>query len=519
MSEDVKHSCGIAAVYLPRSLSKYPLGGASAYLYKMLLRQQNRGQLSAGITTYNSNRQQLIDTYKKIGLVSEVFWTRVGPKFEGILKSYEGDRGIGHVRYATFGASDESFAQPFERHHGRKWKWFSFAFNGNIANYPELKEEFEKKHYHLVKDSDTELLLLLLADELKGEKRKPYNQIFRNVSDRVDGAFSLAYMNAEGDLVVARGPLGIRPVSYTIDNDVVGAASESCALINDTSNGIKSLKPGELLTIQDGEVEVKRYAKKGRSAHCMFEWVYFANPSSTIDGSNVYETRWRLGQELAKAEFLDVNSDDYIVVGVPDTAKPAADAYAHELGIPSMEGLVRNRYVGRTFIEGKNREKRVREKYSVIKPVVKGKKVILVEDSIVRGTTGRALIDYVRDYGGAKEVHVRVACPPVRFPCFYGIDMSTMDELIASKLSPVEEREKKGFEDLDGKVIEKINNIISADSLSYLTIEALVRALGFSKNDLCMACLTGNYPTPQGEKLVKKAEQNFGKKSGKRTYE
>jgi amidophosphoribosyltransferase len=519
MSEDLKHSCGIAAVYLPKPLSSYSLGGCVPFLYKMLLRQQNRGQLSAGVTTYNCDRQQLIDTYKKAGLVSEVFWTRMKPKFEGILRSYKGDRGIGHVRYATFGADDEGLAQPFERHHGRKWKWFSFAFNGNIANYHELKQEVEKKQYHLVRNADTELLLLLLADEHKGERKKPLDTVFENISGRIDGAFSLAYLNAEGALAVVRGPLGIRPVSYVIDDNMVAAASESHALMNETRNGIKSLKPGEMILVQDGTVEVKKYTESKRCAHCMFEWVYFANPSSAIDGVSVYESRWRLGQQLAKAEPLEVNSDEFVVVGVPDTAKPAADSYAHELGVPSMEGLVRNRYVGRTFIEGRDRSKRAREKYTVLKPVVKGKKVLLIEDSIVRGTTGRALINYIREYGGAKEIHVRVSCPPIRFPCFYGIDMSTLDELVAARLSQKDERERKGKEDLNEKVVEEIRKEINADSLSYLKIESLVKALRMPREKLCMACLTGEYPTPKGRELVAKAEKDFGKGSSKRTYE
>lgn len=519
MSETLNHNCGIAAVYLPKSSANYPLGGASAYLYKMLLRQQNRGQLSAGITTYSKERLELIDTYKRVGLVNEAFATRIKPKFENILRDFSGDRGIGHVRYATCGADDEGYAQPFERHHGRKWKWFSFAFNGNIANYADLKEEFEKKEYHLVRQADTEILLLLLIQELKGQRRVPLDKMFGNISGKIDGSFSLAYLDAEGSMAVVRDPLGNRPLNYTIDSEIIGAASESNALLNDTHNGIKSLNAGEIMMIHDGDVEVKKYTKTKKIAHCMFEWVYFSNASSTIDGVNVYETRWRLGQELAKIEPLKLNSDDYVVVGVPDTAKPAADSYAHEMGIASMEGLLRNRYVGRTFIEGEDRAKRAREKYSIIKPVVKGKKVILIEDSIVRGTTGGALINYMREYGGAKEIHVRVSCPPIRFPCFYGIDMSTLDELIAANKSSKEERmTRETSYRLSEKVIEEIRKEIGADSIVYQSLEGLVRAIGLPKEELCMACLNGDYPTPKGEELVKKAESCFGKCS-KRMYE
>ncbi len=517
---DVKEKCGVAAVYLPKPLDKYPVGGAAFYLYKMLLQMQNRGQLSAGITTYNKDREQLLDTYKKLGTVNEVFWTRVPEKSAGVFSKYAGNKGIGHVRYATCGSELEALAQPFERHHGRIWKWFSFAFNGNIANFAELRNQLKKSHYHLVHNTDTEMILQYIAKGFIGEKKPSLVDVFSKLGEKFDGAYSLVFINGEGTIIALRDPYGFRPLCYSSDDKFTGVASESVSLTNLSSEFVNFIEPGKMLIIRDGHTEIKRFAKCKRKAHCMFEWVYFANASSILDGKSVYRTRWRLGEELAKSEPLKTDHD-YIVVGVPDTAKPAADALAHSLGIPSMEGLIRNRYVGRTFIEGNNRAERAREKYTIVKSVLKGKKVLLVEDSIVRGTTGRALVNYIREKGKPKEIHVRVSCPPIRAPCFYGIDMSTLGELIAPRHMSKEEIRTTGMHDLDEKTVEKIRKEIGADSLVYQSLRGLVNAIRFNSGakDLCMACLTGEYPTPYGKRLYKKAKSNSEKGINKRTYE
>ncbi|MFH1256533.1 MAG: amidophosphoribosyltransferase [Candidatus Diapherotrites archaeon] len=519
--DNVGHFCGVAAVYLPKPLSHYPKGSAAYYLYNMLLQVQNRGQLSAGITTYNKERLQMIDTYKKLGTVNEAFRVSNKEKFERIMKRYSGDRGIGHTRYATSGLNDEGSAQPFERHHGRTWKWFSFGFNGNIANFPELKKKLEKGKYHLVRNNDTEIILYFLAKQTLGERRGNLRTIFGNLSTQFDGAYNLVYVNADGDLAAIRDPLGFRPLSYAKTDDFVGAASESCALTRFSENNVKTINPGEMLLVNDGSVEVKRFAKCRKKAFCMFEWVYFANAASILEGKSVYDVRWRLGQELAKIETESVDMDT-IVVAVPDTARPAAESLSHEFGVPAMEGLLRNRYVGRTFIEGAKRDERVKEKFNINKTVLKGKKVILVEDSIVRGTTGKSLIDYIKREGKAKEVHMRVSCPPIRAPCFYGIDMSTMDELIATKHMQKKEAKDYGYHDVSEKTVKGIEKELGVDSLIYQKIDGLVKAIGLEngKRDLCMACLTGIYPTPWGEKLRDKANRQIGNCSGeKRTYE
>ena len=522
MTEEAHHECGLAAISLKKKIKDYPHGAAAYYLYRMMLQQQNRGQLAAGITTFSEGREQVIDTYRKVGLVNDAFRSHSQEKSLQIFDRYEGTAGIGHVRYATCGLDDESYAQPFERHHGRRWKWFSFAFNGNIANFVALAKEMEKQEYHLVRNLDTELIMHHIDYQLRGDSKKSLPEIFTHLSTVFDGAYNIVYINALGTLAASRDPLAFRPLSYAVSDDKVAVASESCALSNLGMNHIKSVNPGEMLIVEKGgEPELTQYAKSPRKAHCMFEWVYFANAASTIDGKSVYRVRWRLGEELAKKETLKVNDDDYVVVAVPDTAKPVADGYASVLGLRSMEGLLRNRYVGRTFIEGVGRDERVREKYNLNKAVLKDKKVILIEDSVVRGTTGKPLVDYILKKGKAKEVHLRVSCPPIRAPCFYGIDMSTLGEMIAVRNMTKKQIEEVGFEDLDESIIEKIRKDIGADSLVYQSIQGLIDGINFEDggNSLCLACVSGKYPTPWGEKLFDRAKQLFNSGKKGRTYE
>lgn len=513
MSDEAKHECGIAAVYTKENGDSANKG--LFYLYKMLLNLQNRGQLSAGITTFSKSRSQLLDTYKDLGPVNEVFRTSNRLKSLELFKRYSGNRGIGHVRYATSGSEDRSLAQPFERHHGRKWKWFSFCFNGNIANYMELKKNLlEKTDYHIVYDTDTEIIMHYISREVGGSKRPDMVRAFSNLSQKFDGCYNIAFMNSYGEMIILRDPYGFRPLCYGFNEGMFLAASESNALVNCGIDKFHFLKPGELIQVsEEGNIEVKRYAKNTKTAHCIFEWVYFANVSSVLDDKSVYITRTNLGKELAKLETEDIGKE-HIVVPVPDTAKAAGDAMAYELGIPSKEGLIRNRFVGRTFIEGSSREDRVQNKYTALKAIIEGKKIILVDDSLVRGTTTRQIIKYLKNVGNAKEVHLRVSCPPIRGPCFYGIDMSTVSELLV----PTFEK-KPVSEDISKETCAKIAKELGADSLIYQTMDGLVRSIGMPKETLCMACLNGDYPTPCGKELFKKAWDNFnnGKKDG-RTY-
>jgi len=263
--------------------------------------------------------------------------------------------------------------------------------------------------------------------------------------------------------------------------------------------------------VKNGDIDIQRFAKSKQKAHCMFEWVYFSNVSSVLDNKSVYISRTRLGKELAKLETEKVNAEEYVVVPVPDTAKASGDAYAFELGIPSREGIIRNRYVGRTFIEGSSRYDRVQSKYTALKRVLRGKKVLLTDDSIVRGATTKQLVRYLKQDGEAKEVHLRISCPPLRGPCFYGIDMSTVSELLVP-----------GFEgkpvsgNITRETCEKIANHLGADSLIYQSIEGLVRSIRMPSKKLCMACINGRYPTPCGKKLFRKAWEYHNKGSKKR---
>jgi amidophosphoribosyltransferase len=519
--DELHHECGIAALYhfhSPHPSKFAPLNGqeqVSRLMPRMLLDLQNRGQLAAGFTTYNSQREKLLDTYKQIGTVIEAFRMNHAAKHDSLMREYAGRAAIGHVRYATCGASDRSYAQPFERFHGCKWKWFSFAFNGQLANYTDLRDFLlSKNEYHLTRNTDTEILMHYLGHELRGEDRPDLVQVFRNLSEKFDGAYNIVYMNAMGDMAVVRDPKGFRPLCYAQDGPFFAAASESVPLLNLGFDNVRSVEPGEIIVIQDGKLRRERFAPRQSTAHCFFEWIYFANVASTLDDRSVYLTRSTLGKELARQERLleKVPLDkDTIVVPVPDTGKAAADAMAFELGVPSVEGLIRNRYIGRTFIEGQNRAERVQLKYTPLREVLEGKRVLLVEDTIVRSTTMKALLHDVRQRGGAKEVHVRVACPPILAPCFYGIDMSTVRELFAPRFM-------KGGRPTDAEQ-DAMAAELGADSLVYLPLEAVARCIGLKAEQLCRACITGEYPTPTGERLYQLAWRNRNGITNGRTYD
>lgn len=525
MSE-IHHECGVAAIYhlpAPNPSRLCPDLGpehASRLMPRMLLDIQNRGQLAAGMTSYNPNRPQLIDTHKEVGTVGEVFRMSHGGKRESLMQAYAGRAAIGHTRYATCGRDDRSYAQPFERHHLQKHKWFSFAFNGQLANYRELRQQLlAGNDHHLARETDTEILMHELSRELGGDARPSLIEVMKNVAGRFDGAYSLALLNANGEMLVARDPLGIKPMCYAVDGPLFAAASESVALANlgFHRDAIKSLEPGMAVTIVNDQLTFERFADDQRRAHCFFEWIYFANVASTLDGRSVYLSRTALGEELARLETKEAKvplDEDTIIVPVPDTSKAAADAMAFSLKIPCREGLIRNRYSGRTFIEGSDsRKEAAKIKYTPLRHVLEGKRVLLVEDSIVRSTTMRVLLHRIREEGGAKEIHVRVACPPIVAPCFYGIDMSTVDELFAPAFVK------------DGEVSDEIQHdmalALGADSLRYLPVSSIAHAVHKPVEMLCQACITGRYPTPCGQQLYEISLQQAGQgsSSDRRTYE
>ncbi len=521
---DIHHECGVVAIYHLPSDTASPLcteqgpEEVSRLAPKMLLDIQNRGQLAAGITTYHPERGQLIDTHKDVGTVSEVFRLAHRGKCESLMREYAGRAAIGHVRYATCGQDDRSYAQPFENHHLLKHKWYSFAFNGQLANYEQLKKQLlANGDHHLARETDTESFMHEISRELSGDRHVSLLEVIKGVSQRLDGAYTVAILNARGDMLVARDPLGLKPLCYAVEGPLFAAASESVALLNlgFQPENIKSLEPGMAIVIADNRLSIERFAESNRRAHCFFEWVYFANVASTLDDRSVYLSRTALGEELARIELADGGvplDDDTIVVPVPDTSKAAADAMAFRLHVPSREGLIRNRYSGRTFIEsGEGRVKKAKSKYTPLRDVLQGKRVFLVEDSIVRSTTMRVLLDRIREYGGAKEIHVRVACPPIIAPCFYGIDMSTVDELFAPKFL------KNGI--LTEQSQREMAQTLKADSLRYLPLESIARCVRFSPDELCQACITGEYPTPWGQKLYQVALENSRSGITGRTYE
>lgn len=523
--DELHHECGIAALYhLPSATASRlaPLAGpehVSRLMPRMLLDLQNRGQLAAGFSTYDPRREKILNTYKQIGTVIEAFRLNQQPKYDSIMREYAGRAAIGHVRYATCGATERDYAQPFTRHHGCKWKWFSFAFNGQLANFAELREQLlTQTDYHLTRNIDTEIIMHYLSHELSmcGNDRPDLIEVFSRLAEKFDGAYNLVFLNAMGDMVVLRDPKGFRPLCWAKDGPFFGAASESVALSNLGFREIHSLEPGQMILIQDGEFQIERFAREQKRSHCFFEWIYFANVASTLDSRSVYLTRAALGQELARQErALGVVplDQDTIVVPVPDTGKAAADAMAFSLGVPSVEGLIRNRYVGRTFIEGQNRTDRVQLKYTPLREVLSGKRVLLIEDTIVRSTTMRTLLRDIRERGGAREIHVRVACPPIMAPCFYGIDMSTMRELFAPRfvdqMRPTPEEQ------------QAMADSLGADTLCYLPIESIARCIGLDESHLCRACLTAEYPTPTGQRLyqISLRNNNSPTSATSRTYE
>ncbi len=518
---ELHHECGVAAVYhaagRPVSALTPAPGGINSVarlIPRMLLDIQNRGQLAAGMTSYRPDRKALLQTHKEVGTVAEAFRLNHREEFEAIISGVDGPAAIGHVRYATCGGNDRCDAQPFERDHGRKAKWFAFAFNGQLANYQDLKEELlSKGDYHLKRDTDTEIIMHSLAYELQAEDQEPdWVGVFGRIAERFDGAYNIVLITAHGELVVVRDPLGFRPLSIAEHGPLFAAASESVPLANLGFRNIRSLEPGTLAVANHKGVRIERFAPSPRQAHCFFEWIYFANVASTLDDRSVYLSRASLGKELARLEDVPLDADT-IVVPVPDTAKAAADAMAFALGIPSVEGLMRNRYVGRTFIEGTaDRTSKARLKYTPLPEVLAGKRVLLVEDSIVRSTTMRALVHEIRDRGGAREIHLRIACPPIIAPCYYGIDMSRKDELFATQ-----------FIDLPGNGVsavaqQRMARELGADSLRYLPVEAIARSVSLAPERLCRACITGNYPTPTGQYLYQ-IEASSPRNGTQRAYE
>ena len=469
--------CGIVGIYSKdRTKNVYPL------VVKALLDLQHRGQLSAGITSYDPDRKRILQTHKDNGKVHEVFQIDHPYKSHKLLDDYGGHAVIGHTRYATSGNNGDQLAQPFERPHGRKSKWFSLAFNGNLSNYSKLKSDLEEVGYNMTYDSDTEVIMHYLSREVQSHKpweELDFVEIFRNLLTDFDGSWNIAFLNADGKMVGVRDPSGLKPMCYGISKDgLLVFASESVVLSN-LQIEAKDLEPGEMIVADGESLTIKRYTETKKTNYCFFEWIYFGHLASVMDGKSTYHVRERIGEELAKEESLQLDGDDWIVVPVPDSSYIAGSKYAQQKSLPYVQGLLKNHSVGRTFIDNTNRQYNIQLKFTHLREALRGKKVILVDDSIVRGTTMKSLVKNLKEWSEVKEVHLRIGCPPITSPCFYGIDFPTIKELYAGNSSP-------NFADF------------GADSLKYLSLDGLLSALDKERESLCAACITSVYPTSEG---------------------
>jgi amidophosphoribosyltransferase len=450
MSEVGFHEeCGIFAIV------SHPEAAHLTYLGLYAL--QHRGQESAGIVSSDGKklRQQ-----KGMGYVAEVF-------DESCLEHLTGDSAIGHVRYSTAGASSMANAQPILVDGWRGQ--LALAHNGNLVNAAALRRELERDGAIFNSTNDSEVILHLLCRS----KRRTLLEAFAEVLRLIQGAFSLVVLTP-GCLLVARDPRGFRPLCLGRVDDRYVFASETCAFDLIDAAYIRDVEPGEILVVEGDSLESHYLLPKEKPAHCIFEHVYFSRPDSTVFGRNVMESRRLLGKYLA----IECPTEADIVVPVPDSGVSAAVGYARQSGIPLEFGLIRNHYVGRTFIEPKQsiRNFGVKVKLNPVREILRDKRIILVDDSIVRGTTSKKIVHIIRA-AGAKEIHVRITSPPIVGPCYYGIDTPTKRELIASS-----------------KTVEEIGKFIGADSLHYLSLESLLKSVGAGEN-FCSACFTDRYPT------------------------
>ncbi len=441
--------CGIFGVYPHKDAAQLACLG----LYAL----QHRGEESSGIITRNGKKVHL---HKALGLVSDVF-------DEKIIRSLHGELAIGHVRYSTTGSSNIKNTQPF--YVKSKIGDIAIAHNGNLTNTLSLHKELENNGALFQTSMDSEIVAHLLAHSQKKDIKEA---IIWSLS-KLEGAYSLVLM-LNDILIGARDTQGFRPLCLGKLDGAYILASETCALDLIGAKYIRDVQPGEIAFIYKDKIESVMPLKKSPCAFCIFEYIYFARPDSNIFGHNVYMTRKRLGAQLA-SEF-PIEAD--LVMPIPDSGVFAALGFSQSLKIPFEFGMIRNHYIGRTFIQPSQylRDFRVKIKLNPLRDVLKGKDVILVEDSIVRGTTSRARVKTIRQ-AGVNKIHMRVSCPPLKFPCFYGIDFPTKKELVASKHD-----------------IAWIRDFIGADSLEYLSLEGMLNSMPLPKENFCTACFTGKYP-------------------------
>ena len=451
----VHEECGVFGVMGTKK------GNVAGIVYYGLYALQHRGQESCGIVV---NDDGVFSSYKDLGLVSEVFSKDTFTHFP------MGNMAVGHVRYGTTGGNTRNNCQPVEVNH-QKGK-MALAHNGNLSNALELRDKLELSGAIFHTTSDTETIAYVITRERL--MTPSIEEAVSNTMNLLEGAYSLVMISST-KMIAARDPYGFRPLCYgkTADGAYV-AASESCALSAVGAEFIRDVLPGEILVFTENGVESRReHCEKQRRRTCIFEYIYFARPDSVIDGISVHESRMKAGELLA--ESYPKCAD--IVIGVPDSGLDAALGYAKKSGIPYGIGLIKNKYIGRTFISPGQNERldKVRIKLSPVKKVIDGKRVVLIDDSIVRGTTSKRIVKLLRD-AGAKEIHMRISAPPFLYPCYYGTDIDSEENLIACHHS-----------------MDEIARIIGVDSLGYLPIEKLSKLI--DSEDYCSACFQGEYPT------------------------
>ena len=453
MQGEIEDKCGIVGIY-----SKDDSKDVASFVYYCLYALQHRGQESAGIATFNPEKG--LNYYCGMGLITDVF-----KDYE--IQNLSGNMAIGHVRYSTTGQSKLENSQPFVTDFDDGF--IAMAHNGDIVNSDDLRDELIDEGYEFKSDTDSEVICYMLKKEHYDNNKDILDSI-ESVCDKLVGSYALTIL-VNGDLYGVRDPMGIKPLAVAKKGDDFILASETVAFDVINAKYVRDIKPGEVVYFENDEIESHMLESAGRCklSHCMFEYVYFARPDSTIDGINVYQTRMNIGRQLY--ELYPIDAD--VVIPVPDSSIPAAIGYSRASGIPYGEGLIKNRYVGRTFImpTQEERELAVRLKLNPIKDAIKGKKIILIDDSIVRGTTSKQLLDLVKEAEPA-EIHFLVGCPPVVAPCFYGVAMATKKELIAANYS-----------------VDEIQEQLNIDSLGYITLPALVEAIGMPKENLCLGCL------------------------------
>ena len=454
---NLKEQCGVFGIYAPGK-------NVAEFIFYGLQALQHRGQESAGIAV--SDGEDIL-VFKDLGLVSQVF-------SEQNLAPLQGSIGIGHTRYSTTGMNLWKNSQPLYRMF--KEEVFAIAHNGNLTNTEEVRKDQMRKGVRFETATDTEVIASLIENSGKDS----IEEAVEDAVKRIKGSYSLVILSKD-KLFAVRDPHGFRPMVLGDREGDYIIASETCALDIIDAKFIREIDPGEIIIIDKNGLRSQMLLPVDRISMCVFELIYFARPDSYLYNKNLFDIRHKMGQQLARENPVEAD----IVISIPDSGTPAAIGFSAESRIPYAEGLIKNRYIGRTFIQPTQeiREVGVKLKLNPLKDVIKGKKLVVVDDSIVRGTTSKKVVRMLYS-AGAKEVHMRISSPPLLFPCYYGVDMATKKEFIASY-----------------RTLEDIRKYLNVDSLNYLSIEGLVEAIGETRDKFCFACFNGDYPVPVNENM------------------